>query len=127
MRLFRESMAKIPYAPPTDLTTVEWFVECVRKMVRVRRMLFDGLGFCDDADKVGSTIIENLRRGTWLLTEGITETRPRWNGISGNHAGRLGNVVVRGYLPAWSDQLFREVNQTLKEGQLTLAERKRAT
>ncbi|CAG8548655.1 4403_t:CDS:2 [Paraglomus occultum] len=256
MRLFRESMAKIPYAPPTDLSTVEWFVECVRKMVRVRRMLFEGLAYCDDADKVGSTIIENLRRGTWLLTgrewekerseetdgnrvvlteekegnwvtvkkrrghgdgveysmypestgrdevmvceialprattittqrifrntcmtktqsmrhffesllyasaclqyaidqytyslygieataqesleaelklevpEGVTESRPRWNGVSGNHTGRLGNVVVRGYLPAWSDQLFREVNQTIKEGQLTLAEKKRAT
>ncbi|CAG8637648.1 10443_t:CDS:10, partial [Ambispora leptoticha] len=68
MRLFRESMAKIPYAPPDDSDGAEWFSRCVVKMIYVRKMLFEGIRLCDDEDKVSSAVVEKLRRGSWQLT-----------------------------------------------------------
>ncbi|KAG9285956.1 hypothetical protein G9A89_002376 [Geosiphon pyriformis] len=68
MRLFRESMAKIPYAPPEDMDGANWFSGCVKRMIHVRKMLFEGIRLCDDEDKVSSAVVEKLRRGAWQLT-----------------------------------------------------------
>ncbi len=68
MRLFRENMAKIPYAAPTDSEGVEWFIRCVQRMVFVRQMLHEGIRMCDEEEKVASAIVEKMRRGTWQLT-----------------------------------------------------------
>jgi len=68
MRLFRENMAKIPYAAPTHSDGVEWFIRCVQRMILARQMLYEGIRICGDEDKVASTIVEKLRRGAWQLT-----------------------------------------------------------
>ncbi|CAG8496879.1 2072_t:CDS:2, partial [Scutellospora calospora] len=68
MRLFRENMAKIPYAAPTDPNGINWFIECTRKMIIVRQMLYEGIGSCEDEEKVGGAVVEKLRRGAWQLT-----------------------------------------------------------
>ncbi|CAG8512760.1 10548_t:CDS:10 [Acaulospora morrowiae] len=67
MRLFRENMAKIPYAAPTDGTGVDWFIRCTSKMTQVRKMLYEGISLCEDEEKVGSAVVEKLRRGAWQL------------------------------------------------------------
>ncbi|CAB4405647.1 unnamed protein product [Rhizophagus irregularis] len=68
MRLFRENMAKIPYAAPAHSDGVEWFIRCVQRMILARQMLYEGIRICGDEDKVASTIVEKLRRGAWQLT-----------------------------------------------------------
>jgi len=67
MRLFRENMAKIPYAAPTNHEGVEWFIKCTQMMVQVRRLLYEGIGLCDEEEKVGGAVVEKLRRGAWQL------------------------------------------------------------
>jgi len=67
MRLFRENMAKIPYAAPADSTGVEWFIRCVQRMILARQMLYEGIRICGDEEKVASTVVEKLRRGGWQL------------------------------------------------------------
>ncbi|CAI2173876.1 1067_t:CDS:2 [Funneliformis geosporum] len=68
MRLFRENMAKIPYAAPTDSEGVDWFIKCVEKMTKVRQMLYEGIQVCDEEEKVASAVVEKLRRGAWQLS-----------------------------------------------------------
>ncbi|CAG8493446.1 4479_t:CDS:2 [Cetraspora pellucida] len=68
MRLFRENMAKIPYAAPTNRDGIDWFIRCTQKMIIVRQMLYEGIGTCEDEEKVGGAVVEKLRRGTWQLT-----------------------------------------------------------
>ncbi|CAG8519622.1 21362_t:CDS:2 [Dentiscutata erythropus] len=68
MRLFRENMAKIPYAAPTNPDGIDWFIKCTQRMIRVRQMLYEGIGSCEDEEKVGGAVVEKLRRGTWQLT-----------------------------------------------------------
>jgi hypothetical protein len=68
MRLFRENMAKIPYAAPNNSEGVEWFIKCVQRMILARQMLYEGVRMCGDEEKVASTVVEKLRRGAWQLT-----------------------------------------------------------
>ncbi|RHZ72691.1 hypothetical protein Glove_241g22 [Diversispora epigaea] len=67
MRLFRENMAKIPYAAPTDTEGINWFIDCTQKMITVRQMLYEGIGLCDEEEKVAGAVVEKLRRGSWQL------------------------------------------------------------
>ncbi|CAG8534867.1 13753_t:CDS:1 [Acaulospora colombiana] len=60
-------MAKIPYAAPNDPKGIDWFIRCTQKMVQVRQLLYEGIGLCDDEEKVGSAVVEKLRRGAWQL------------------------------------------------------------
>ncbi|CAG8517428.1 15080_t:CDS:2, partial [Racocetra fulgida] len=61
-------MAKIPYAAPTNRDGIDWFIRCTQKMIVVRQMLYEGIGTCEDEEKVGGAVVEKLRRGTWQLT-----------------------------------------------------------
>nr|CAG8477876.1 9899_t:CDS:2 [Entrophospora candida] len=61
-------MAKIPYSVPTDEEGINWVIKCVQKMIVIRQKLYEGIGLCDEEEKIAGTIVEKLRRGTWQLT-----------------------------------------------------------
>ncbi|CAJ0644539.1 16237_t:CDS:2 [Entrophospora sp. SA101] len=61
-------MAKIPYSVPTNEEGINWVIKCVQKMIIIRQKLYEGIGLCDEEEKIAGTIVEKLRRGTWQLT-----------------------------------------------------------